>query len=116
MIALQEHLEIPVCDLTYVWKGAMTESYHLVVRKNSKFFPGLKRQMLRLKQSGQLARLEKTYYGSPSREECNPEVMAVGMDKLGSIFIFLIVSLCVSLLALLYELLKKSRTERNETE
>ena len=102
----QQRLNIPFCDLVPVWKAPTIEGTYFALRKNSKYFPGLKRQMMKLIESGQLTRLEEIHYKLPSRKQCNPEVAPVGMDKLCSLFILLVSALVTSLFVLFFDFLK----------
>ena len=106
MQGLQQNLEIPFCDFKYIWKATKTSGNHFVLRKKSKYFLGLKRQLIKMIESGQLARLEKAYYLTPSSDECNPDFWSIGMDKLGSLFVLLGLSLTISSVIFLCELFK----------
>ncbi len=89
MKQVQKKLNIPFCDLLHAWKSKNKIFGQMVTRKDFKHFESLENLMIRLLESGHIARLQKSYNKEPSIKGCIPEVAPVGMDKLGSLFIML---------------------------
>ncbi len=104
---VQQKLNIPLCELTYVWKSQTEEKASMITRQNFKHFAGLKRQMMRLKESGQLSRLAKAYDSKLSSKACMAEVEAITLQKLGSLFVMLAFSMTTSVLVLSMEYMIK---------
>ena len=105
---LQNLGDLNQCDLLVVWKSRMRHNFAMAVKKNSKF-KSLNKMLLKMDERGQLKKLQKKYF--LSFKECrDSNVSAVGMEKLASIFIFILVFVVFSLIVLIFEvLLKRNR-------
>ncbi len=114
----QKDLQIPPCDLLYVWKDNVKSDLHLVLKKNWIWAPHFKKVMHQMDESGFFAKLHRDHFGHllNSDSNCKPQVGAIGLDKLGSLLIFvsagIIVSFAIFVIETLYQLRRKKEANR----
>ena len=109
MRVAQKSLGIPNCHLLYIWKSPVIGDLVWFIRKGRVWTPLLKKAMVRMGENGFFTRLNKNHFRRVTQEpNCKARVDAIGMDKVGSLFIFLLIANLVSLCTYLVENITKT--------
>ena len=103
---LQNMGDLNQCDFLVVWKSQVKHNFALALKKNSKF-KGLNQMLLRMDETGELQRLQNQYFLRFRTCQEGSNWSSVGIEKLASIFIFLLICVILSFFCLIFEKLWK---------
>ena len=88
------------CNLTLVGPGFDARRFGIVFQKNWMFIEDFDRNVLALRESGQLDKLRKRWFESNLCRDADETPNAMGVDSLAGLFLTVVMIICIALLAL----------------